>query len=130
MSRVGPVVEGGVLTARGPWRRRAGADKILMIGRFRSARPPPPRTRARGVPAGRFEDMRGRLGRWTWLWAACLAANLEPSPAPAAPPGAGVSREEVEQAIRGGVNFLLKIQRPNGTWGNEVGESALVTLAL
>ncbi len=74
--------------------------------------------------------MLGRFRRWTWLLTACLAAHLGPSVAPAAPPGAGVTREDVEQAIRSGVNFLLKTQRPNGTWGNEAGESALVTLAL
>jgi hypothetical protein len=49
---------------------------------------------------------------------------------PTPPPGAGVTREEVEQAIKNGVAYLLKTQRPDGTWGSETGESALVTLAL
>ena len=44
--------------------------------------------------------------------------------------GPGVTREEVEQSIKVGVAFLLKAQRPDGTWGTEAGESALVTLAL
>ena len=41
-----------------------------------------------------------------------------------------MTREQVEQSIKGGVDFLLKAQRANGTWGSEAGESALVTLAL
>ena len=79
--------------------------------------------------------MRDRLGRWRWLLAASaagwLAASWTPDLASAAPaPAAGVTRDEVEQSIKMGVNFLLGIQRPDGTWGKEAGESALVTLAL
>ncbi len=93
-----------------------------MIGRVRPAR------------RGRLEAMSDRLGRRTWVLGAWLLGGsvvfLVPSLAPAAPPGGNVTREEVEQAIKSGVNFLLKTQRPDGTWGNEPGESALVTLAL
>jgi hypothetical protein len=48
----------------------------------------------------------------------------------AAPPAQNVTREEVELAIKKGVAYLLTKQQPNGTWGKEAGESALVTLAL
>ena len=78
--------------------------------------------------------MRDRLGRRRWVLAVAaagwLAQGLAPDLASAAAPPAGVTRDEVEQAIKAGVNFLLKNQRPNGTWGKEPGESALVTLAL
>jgi Domain of unknown function (DUF4159)/Prenyltransferase and squalene oxidase repeat len=80
--------------------------------------------------------MRDRIGRGTWLLACLTVGWFVASPstprASAAQQGraAGVTREEVEQSIKIGVNFLLKTQRPNGTWGNEIGESALVTLAL
>ena len=60
-----------------------------------------------------------------------LATALAPVAARAAAPNAqGVSREEVEHAIRAGVAFLLKAQRGDGTWSDEVGQNALVTLAL
>ncbi|WP_435009196.1 DUF4159 domain-containing protein [Tundrisphaera lichenicola] len=72
-----------------------------------------------------------RLGRRVWTiaaWASCWLATALAPPLSAAP--AEVTREQVERSIQGGVAFLLKIQRPNGTWGTEPGESALVTLAL
>jgi Domain of unknown function (DUF4159) len=80
--------------------------------------------------------MRDRLGRRNWVLAAsiagCLASSLAPTPSSAAEPApaAGVTREDVEQSIKIGVNFLLKAQRDNGSWGSSTGESALVTLAL
>jgi len=78
--------------------------------------------------------MRDRLGRRmgmiaAWAAVACAGPGAAPGRAVAAAPAA-VSREEVEQSIKSGVAFLLKQQRPNGTWGGEAGESALVTLAL
>jgi Domain of unknown function (DUF4159) len=73
--------------------------------------------------------MRDRLGRRGWvLVTTCLL--VAPGPTPSVAAGPGVTREQVEQSIKGGVAFLLKTQRPNGTWGTEAGESALVTLAL
>jgi len=76
--------------------------------------------------------MRNRLDRRRWVLAASaaswLAATLAPAPSSAAAPG--VTREQVEQSIKSAVKYLLKTQRPEGTWGTEPGESALVTLAL
>ncbi len=46
------------------------------------------------------------------------------------PPGPSVTTADVERSIRVGTAFLLKNQRGNGSWGDEVGETALVTLAL
>ena len=67
--------------------------------------------------------------RWiAWGLALGLAAALGPGVRPVA--AQNVSAEDVERSIRAGVAFLLKAQRPNGTWGTKVGESALVTLAL
>ncbi len=48
---------------------------------------------------------------------------------------AGVTREEVERAIRGGVRYLVKQQRPDGSWPEidedaRTGTTSLVTLAL
>ena len=78
--------------------------------------------------------MRDRLGRWGWVLAVLaagrLASTFSPGLASAAAPAAGVTREEVEQAIKNGIGFLLKIQRPDGSWGKQPGETALVTLAL
>jgi hypothetical protein len=78
--------------------------------------------------------MRDRLGQRTWILVllalGTFAANPQTDLASAAPPGPGVTREEVEQSIKTGVAFLLKNQRASGTWGNEAGESALVALAL
>ncbi len=76
----------------------------------------------------RFQRQIGALAALTFFW----LASMTPTEAFAGPtpPGAGVTREEVELAIKNGVGFLLKTQRANGTWGKEPGESALVTLAL
>ena len=82
--------------------------------------------------------MRDRLGRRNWWLAASivgwLASIQAPTPSKGAEPraaaAAGVTREGVEQSIKIGVNYLLKAQRDNGTWGREAGESALVALAL
>jgi len=77
--------------------------------------------------------MRDRFGvRGGWLSVlivGILASSLPPRPARAAAP-AGVTREEVEQAIKVGVRYLLKAQKGDGSWGTSSGESALVTLAL
>ena len=48
---------------------------------------------------------------------------------------AAVTREEVERAIRGGVRYLVKLQRPDGSWPEvdddaKTGTTSLVTLAL
>jgi Domain of unknown function (DUF4159) len=48
---------------------------------------------------------------------------------------AGVTREEVERAIRNGVRYLIKEQRPDGSWPEidddaKTGPTSLVTLAL
>ncbi len=48
---------------------------------------------------------------------------------------AAVTREEVERAIKGGVRYLLKQQRPDGSWPEidddaRTGTTSLVTLAL
>ena len=48
---------------------------------------------------------------------------------------AAVTREEVERAIRGGVRYLVKQQRPDGSWPEidddaKTGTTSLVTLAL
>ena len=78
--------------------------------------------------------MRDRLGRGrgAWFlaaWALAWAwADAAPSRAAAAPPG--VTREEVERAIKSGIEFLIKEQHPDGSWGTSAGESSLVTLAL
>ncbi len=76
----------------------------------------------------RFQRLIGGLAALASAW---LALTIAPSAeVKGAPPGAGVTREEVEQAIKRGVAFFWKSQRGDGTWGNEPGESALVTLAL
>ncbi|WP_435015828.1 DUF4159 domain-containing protein [Tundrisphaera sp. TA3] len=73
-------------------------------------------------------------GRWRAIaWGLALGLGVATASAPAAARAQGgrnVSREEVEHAIRGGVAFLLKAQRIDGSWGTELGQSALVTLAL
>ncbi len=80
--------------------------------------------------------MRDRLGRRTWVLAAWVAAVVGvgvgawPGRAVAAAPPAGVSREQVEGALKGGINYLLKQQRQDGLWEGEAGVSALATLAL
>ena len=51
--------------------------------------------------------------------------NIAVKPAPAA-----VTREEVEAAIKAGVNFLKKSQNPDGSWPGQPGTSELVLLAL
>ena len=48
---------------------------------------------------------------------------------------AAVTRDEVERAIRGGVRYLVGVQRPNGSWADyedsaRTGMTSLVTLAL
>src|SRR3954453_3818194 len=74
--------------------------------------------------------MGNRLERRGWvLVMSCLLMFSGPTPSSVAA-APGVTREQVEQSIKGGVNFLLKTQRPNGTWGTEAGESALGTLPL
>ena len=82
--------------------------------------------------------LRDRLRRWTWgpvastlagvALALAPAGSSSTAAAPAAPPG--VTREEVEQAIKVGVAYLLKGQQANGGWNRELGADALVTLAL
>jgi Domain of unknown function (DUF4159) len=47
----------------------------------------------------------------------------------------GVTRDEVERAIRGGVRYLIRVQRPDGSWietdeDARTGTTSLVTLAL
>ncbi len=50
-------------------------------------------------------------------------------PSPPAQPG-GVTTAQVEQALKAGISYLLKRQNPDGSWGGETGETALITLAL
>ncbi len=60
---------------------------------------------------------------------ACFGSDL------ARPACSAVTRDEVERSIRGGVRFLLKIQRSDGSWQEvdeeaRTGTTSLVTLAL
>ncbi len=74
--------------------------------------------------------MRNRIGREAWALAIVAAAWIAAAIPQARAAGPGVTRDEVERAIKTGVGYLLKAQRPDGTWGSEAGVSALVTLAL
>ena len=67
---------------------------------------------------------------WISFALAGLGADILAPPARAA-----VTREEVERAIRGGVRFLLKQQREDGSWADveeasRTGTTSLITLAL
>lgn len=69
------------------------------------------------------------------LIAATLGATLLGGVGPIRSAGAAVTRDEVERAIRGGVRFLLKEQRDDGSWAEaddeaKTGTTSLVTLAL
>ena len=86
--------------------------------------------------SGRRVRMRSVLARGLLLVGLALGLvgfvclqELRAAPPPP-PPGATVSTAEVERSIKAGIAYLLKSQRANGGWGDEVGETALVTLAL
>ncbi len=82
--------------------------------------------------------VRGRSALAGGLFLAALAlgsvGGLRVGRVSAAPPPPAqrnaVTTADVERSIRAGVAFLLKNQRGNGGWGDEAGETALVTLAL
>ena len=68
---------------------------------------------------------------WVTLILILIAAAL----APPEPCDAGVTREEVERAIRDGVRFLKGQQRDDGSWADvendaRTGVTSMVTLAL
>ncbi len=70
----------------------------------------------------------GRLGLLTALAFACLSASVRVE--------AGVTKEEVENAIKEGVKFLIHEQQATGAWSEDfnneapTGVTSLVTLAL
>jgi hypothetical protein len=71
--------------------------------------------------------MRSRVARWS------VVLVLACSGAPAgltARARAAVTQEQVERAVRDGVNFLRKAQRPDGSWDGPPGLTELVILAL
>jgi uncharacterized protein DUF4159 len=72
-----------------------------------------------------------RLSGRLWILALAIAAGMTGS----ATSRAGVTREEVERAIRDGVRFLKQQQRDDGSWADaeaeaKSGTTSLVTLAL
>ena len=71
--------------------------------------------------------MSSRHTRGSWLRALAVPMALLVIGAEA---GAGVTRVEVEDAIRSGVRFLKKAQKPDGNWDGPPGMTELVTLAL
>ena len=79
---------------------------------------------------GRRSRSRAVVGALALAMAATLVGGPRLAEAQGPAGRGGVTREEVERSIRAGVNYLLKQQRPEGAWGTELGESALVTLAL
>ena len=58
-----------------------------------------------------------------------MARAVEPPPL-AAQRVAEVTTAQVEQAIKTGSAYLIRKQGPNGAWSGEMGETALITLAL
>ncbi len=70
--------------------------------------------------------MKVRVKRWSVLLLALAAwmAGFETRAR------AGVTREEVERAIRDGVHYVRDLQQPDGSLGGQPGMTELVTLAL
>src|SRR5262245_56703624 len=75
--------------------------------------------------------MRSRAARWSAVLALAVSASASASRAgPATGAGGEVTREAVEKAIRDGVAYLRRAQRPDGSWPGQPGTSELVILAL
>jgi hypothetical protein len=72
---------------------------------------------------------------FTWVLALGILLPSAVAPVHAQRPAAEITSEQVERAIRDGVQFLISQQRPDGTWPDvdrriSHGSTALVTLAL